>query len=330
MKKFTQKNYGKRENIALGISATGLGISAANFATNLKRRKSDKDYQEKQLKAMDKLTNSLNKVDNSLKKLPEEKKETKKRGFKFLQKNHSHTGDLAFKGAVYGGAVAGGAIPFLPEGFGDKKTTFVNTEEKSNGGEKGHSTFEQTKTSQETTEYTGVKNKFALKYNKLSPFYKKALIEVGGMAIGATLGALVGMVMDASEAINRKTTVNNRLLKNTLESLKKMGFKEGQHYTRDPKISNLLKTKVCLVVSKSSDELRLLINTVNDSKLKTITGQITKNLPTMSTVSEKVSDRYNELNITTMTSNNGDAIWVATVAEKFIKAGYPVYLVEVG
>ena len=50
----------------------------------------------------------------------------------------------------------------------------------------------------------------------------------------------------------------------------------------------------------------------------------------MSTVSEKVSDRYNELNITTMTSNNGDAIWVATVAEKFIKAGYPVYLVEVG
>ena len=70
MKKFTQKNYGKRENIVLGMSTAGLGLSAANFATNLKRRKSDKDYQEKQLKAMDELTNSLNNVDNSLKKFP--------------------------------------------------------------------------------------------------------------------------------------------------------------------------------------------------------------------------------------------------------------------
>ena len=50
----------------------------------------------------------------------------------------------------------------------------------------------------------------------------------------------------------------------------------------------------------------------------------------MSTVTEKVSDKYNELNITTMTSNNGDSTWVASIAEKFIKAGYPVYLVEVG
>ena len=50
----------------------------------------------------------------------------------------------------------------------------------------------------------------------------------------------------------------------------------------------------------------------------------------MSTVTEKVTDRYNELNITTLTSNNGDAIWVASIAEKFIKSGYPVYLIEVG
>lgn len=322
------KKFKKKDVLTLGLSAGSLGLSAANLGVNYKRGKENTELQERQLKTLDRLTKSLDKVDDSLNSTPS--KQSPRRIFIFKQKNNSRTGDLAFKGAVYGGAVAGGAIPFLPEGFGDKKTTFVNTEEKSNSGEKGHSTFEQTKTSQETTEYTGVKNKFALKYNKLSPFYKKALIEVGGIAIGAALGALVGMVMDASEAINRKTTVNNRLLKNTLESLKKMGFKEGQHYTRDPKISNLLKTKVCLVVSKSSDEIRLLINTVNDSKLKAITGQITKNLPTMSTVSEKVSDRYNELNITTMTSNNGDAIWVATVAEKFIKAGYPVYLVEVG
>ena len=85
-----------------------------------------------------------------------------------------------------------------------------------------------------------------------------------------------------------------------------------------------------VLLSKFSDELKLLINTVKDTKLKTLTGQITKNLPTMSTLTEKVSDRFNEINITTMTSNSGDAVWVTSVAEKFISADYPVYLVEVG
>ena len=119
-------------------------------------------------------------------------------------------------------------------------------------------------------------------------------------------------------------------MKDILVNLKKMGFQEGRDYTRDPKVSSLLKTKVCLVISKSADELRLLINTVNDYKLKSITEKITSNLPTMSTVTEKVSDRFNEINVTTMTSNNGDAIWIASLAEKFIKEGFPVYLVEVG
>ena len=138
------------------------------------------------------------------------------------------------------------------------------------------------------------------------------------------------MIMDASDYINKKKTVNNRLLKDVTENLKKIGYREGQNFTRDPKMASLLKTKVCLVISKSSDELKLLINTVNDGKLKTLTGQITKNLPTMSTLNEKVSDRFNEINITTMTSNSGDAIWVTSVAEKFISSGFPVYLVEVG
>lgn len=291
-----------KEALPIGISTAGLGISAANYMTNRKRAKDSNEYQEKQLKAMDRLTSSLNKVDGSLKKIPAEETQSGKKRFKFFQKNNSHTSDLAYKGAIAGGTLAGGALTFVPDYFKIKK-----------------------KTDEETSLI-----KFTKKYNGLNPFYKKALLELGGIAIGATLGALAGMIMDASDYINKKKTVNNRLLKDVVENLKKTGYKEGQNFTRDPKMASLLKTKVCLVISKSSDELKLLINTVNDGKLKTLTGQITKNLPTMSTLNEKVSDRFNEINITTMTSNSGDAVWVTSVAEKFISAGFPVYLVEVG
>lgn len=295
-----------KEALPIGISTAGLGVSAANYMTNRKRAKDSNEYQEKQLKAMDRLTSSLNKVDGSLKKIPAEETQSRGKRFKFFQKNNSHTSDLAYKGAIAGGTLAGGALPFIPDSFGSKIKDGVKTETSS--------------------------IRFARKgwYNNLNPFYKKALLELGGIAIGATLGALAGMIMDASDYINKKKTVNNRLLKDVTENLKKIGYKEGQNFTRDPKMANLLKTKVCLVISKSSDELKLLINTVNDGKLKTLTGQITKNLPTMSTLNEKVSDRFNEINITTMTSNSGDAVWVTSIAEKFISAGFPVYLVEVG
>ncbi|MCF0114819.1 MAG: hypothetical protein HUJ56_05650, partial [Erysipelotrichaceae bacterium] len=142
--------------------------------------------------------------------------------------------------------------------------------------------------------------------------------------------AIVGAIIDTSEFLNKKMTVNNRLMKDVVENLKRSGFKEGDDFTRDPKRSNLLKTKVCLVISRSSDELRLLINMVNDRKLNDLTKGFTKNLPNYSTVTEKVSDRYNELSITTTTSNKGDAGWVSSIAEKYIREGYPVYLVEVG
>lgn len=283
-----------KEALPIGISTAGLGLSAANYMTNRKRLQESGEYQEKQLEAMNNLTSSLNNVDSSLNKIPADNKQSKKKkSFRFIQKNNSHTSDLAHKGAILGGTITGSALPFIPN-----KIKFAE--------------------------------KRADKYNNLNPFYKKALLELGGVAIGGALGALAGMIMDVSDYINKKTTVNNRLLKDVLGNLKKTGYKEGTDFTRDPKMASLIKTKVCLVISKSSDELKLLINTVNDSKLKTITEQIIKNLPTLSTLTEKVSDRFNEINITTMTSNSGDATWVTSVAEKFISSGYPVYLVEVG
>lgn len=333
-----------KEALPIGISTAGLGISAANYMTNRKRAKDSNEYQEKQLKAMDRLTSSLNKVDGSLKKIPAEETQSEKKRFKFFQKNNSHTSDLAYKGAIAGGTLAGGALPFIPDNFGKKikteETTYGPIPGKSNTSfenlevteSNGDSWTRKRSRSGDKTKIETSSIRFAKKgwYNGLNPFYKKALLELGGIAIGATLGALAGMIMDASDYINKKKTVNNRLLKDVVDNLKKIGYREGQNFTRDPKMASLLKTKVCLVISKSSDELKLLINTVNDGKLKTLTGQITKNLPTMSTLNEKVSDRFNEINITTMTSNSGDAVWVTSVAEKFISAGFPVYLVEVG
>lgn len=297
--------FRKKDALALGISTTGIGISAANLGVNMKRQRESKEYQEKQLKAMEKLTDSLNKVDSSLKNSP---KTTEKRPkFRFFQRNNSNTAEMTVKGAALGGAIAGGSIPFLPKKIGTKWS-----------GER------------EVNVPNYPHPKFRAKYNGMDQPVRNALIELGGIAIGASLGFLAGAIMDISDSVSKKMTVNQRLMKDVLVNLKKMGFSEGRDYTRDPKVAGLLKTRVCLVVSKSSDELRLLINTASDRKLDSITKQIVKNLPTMSTVTEKVTDRFNEINITTMTSNNGDALWIATLAEKFIKENYPVYLIEVG
>ena len=50
------------------ISLTALGVSSANLATNASRHKSDRAYQDKQIKAMDKLTRSINGLDNTVRK----------------------------------------------------------------------------------------------------------------------------------------------------------------------------------------------------------------------------------------------------------------------
>lgn len=320
--------FKKKELLTLGLSGAGLGISATNLSVNYKRGKENTRLQEAQLKTLDRLTKSLDKVDRSLEKTTPQEKSTPRKFFIFKQKNNSHTSSLAYKGAALGGVLAGGSIPFLPEKVGMKqnKSKITTISKDDNGKDK--------KTIEEKIQFVEDPNykhpKFRKKYNKFDTPIRNAIVMAGGVIIGAALGALAGMIMDVTDHITNKRSLNNRLLKDVLVILKRMGFNEGRDYTRDPKVSSLLKTKVAIVISRTSDELKLLINTVNDRKLKDITTTISKNLPTMSTLTEKVNDRYNELNITTLTSNNGDATWVASIAEKFIKSGYPVYLVEVG
>ena len=328
MMKFRQKQYGgKLDKVVKILPVATLGVTSTNLAVNATRQRNDKKYQSQQLEAMTRLTDSLNRVDNSLEKVEVKKSTPTKRGIKFMQKLNSFTGRYAMKGAALGGAVAGGSLPFMGQFLG--KDSRKETVRESKRTEKNGDIVKETT---KRVDYipTNTSPKYMNKLSRLDPGLRNALIEVGGIAVGATLGALVGAIKDVSNFIGRKRSINNRLMKDVLVQLRKIGFREGKDYTLDPKVANLLKTKVCLVVSRSSDSLRLLINTVNDNTLKTISGGIVKNLPTMTTVTDKVSDKFNEINITTMTSNNGDAGWIASIAEKFIREGFPVYLVEVG
>jgi len=151
-----------------------------------------------------------------------------------------------------------------------------------------------------------------------------------GAIIGAALGALHYALREINLKVNRKMTVNDRLMKVVVENLVKDGFKEGKDFTRDPKIADQLKTKVCLVMSRVSNDLRVLINTVSDSKLKRTTDEVISRIPNASVVNTKMTDKYNDITISTISDSSADASLVTGMAEHFIHSNYPVYLVEVG
>ena len=151
-----------------------------------------------------------------------------------------------------------------------------------------------------------------------------------GLIVGAALGALVGTAKEISKRVNRSTTVDKRLLEKVLLDLNHKGYKEGIDYVLDPNKANKMKTKVCIVISKYSDELRLLINTVKDPKLIQLATNVVKNIPNSSNVVTRESDRYNDIIVSTISDSYVDAGLICGIAEKFIHSGFPVYIVEVG
>lgn len=166
--------------------------------------------------------------------------------------------------------------------------------------------------------------------NNESLFRNDLLLTSSGVVIGAALGALVGGIKEISTKINRKNTVDRRLMSKVIEYLKKDGLKEGIDFTKDPKTATSLKTKVCVVISKVSGELRISVNLVSDPKLKTVSDEIIKRLPNIAASTEKMSDKFNDITITSISDASADAGLIVGVVEKFIHSGYPVYLVEVG
>ncbi len=156
------------------------------------------------------------------------------------------------------------------------------------------------------------------------------LVSAAGTIVGAALGALVGGIKKLSTTINRRNTVDRRLMTKVVDILKKDGFKEGINFTKDPKTATSLKTKVCIVISKVSGELRISVNLVSDPKIKTVSDEIIKRLPNTAATTEKMSDKFNDIVITSISDASADAGLVVGIIEKFIHSGYPVYLVEVG
>lgn len=153
---------------------------------------------------------------------------------------------------------------------------------------------------------------------------------ITGALIGASLATAYFLTKKGASQARKLTNDKRNIVKDIRSTLVKFGFKEGSDFTFDPKTSNILKTRVCIVISRTSDELSLNINTVNDSKLDSISNQIIKTLPNTSVITRKTSDKFNELIISSISSNSGDAGFISITAEKFIKRGYPVFIVEVG
>lgn len=328
MKKFRKKDFSEiikdvkslvKRSPILPISTLSLGVASTNLALNQKRKKQDEIYQREQLDAMKRLTNSLNKVDKSLEKSPtnkpntiiitsEREKDNGKSGTKFILNRKIFSKAKKFRKKEFSilsdtisGASIGASIGTLGSVFAPKKI-------KSN-------------------KFVGkdIKNK----YNDLKAAERKLAVVGAGTLVGAALGALVGLIKEGDKFISR-SNVDKRLMNTVVENLKKQSFKEGVDFTRDPKIADQLSTKVCIVITKYSGDLRILINTILDKKLDSITNQVIKNIQNTSVINKKASNNYNDITISTISDGSADAGLITGICEQFIHSGYPVYLVEVG
>lgn len=78
--KFIPKEFSKisksveyiKKHPTLPLVAGSFTVGTANLATNVSRHNRDREYQDKQLKAMNNLTKSLTKLDNSVQKQTEQ------------------------------------------------------------------------------------------------------------------------------------------------------------------------------------------------------------------------------------------------------------------
>lgn len=337
MKKFRQKNFGgitsrlnKAKNTVkefyhknpASIVTTGTFVaSTSNLAMNASRKNQDKAYQDEQLKAMRDLTGALNKVDNNLKTVAVKQPSTKKketnsfRFRKFFSKKNNYNNMINFRkkefsilGDTLQGASIGGSLGIIASGLGGKDAKGIKL-----------------------PKFRNISDNKINSFNNSSALIKRTGGVIGaGIIIGASLGALVGLIRKGDELISQKSTVDKRLMDKVITDLKKAGFKEGINFTRDPHEADKLKTPISIAITRNSGELKLLVNTITDDKLKSITKELIKNLPNSSVVSQEAKNRYNEISITSISDGSADVGLIAGIAERFIRNKYPIYLVEVG
>ena len=148
-----------------------------------------------------------------------------------------------------------------------------------------------------------------------------------GLLIGAALGTLVGYIKTRNAANSRNSVGDKNLMHTVLDNLKKTGFKEGKDFVRSPKEANMLKTKVCIVITRVNGDLKLLVNSARDPKLQRVINEI--HIPNTSVTTTNTSDRYNDITISAISDGSADAGLVTGLCEYFIRSGFPVYLIEV-
>lgn len=278
-----------KKNPTLPISMTTLGISAANFATNKSRRKEAEEQNKEQIKAMNKLANSLSKVSASFDDVASKGGVVVKEVEKSPKKKFRIGFYSSFTDDIWGGATKGLGVGGLINGIA-----------------------------------LG-----AAAINKTGWSVNRAFKAVGySVLAGATLGLLLGVTKKIAEISSRNKT-NLRIINIVSRILSRRGFEENKDFTLDPKIADLKKTKITILVNRSNGDLKLAINVISDQKLEKVCEKVLNDLPDGSKSVTRESNKFNEVIITTSSSGN-DAILISKVTEKFIRAGYPVYMIEVG
>lgn len=191
------------------------------------------------------------------------------------------------------------------------------------------------------TLYSGISNRFPKfipgsdklnKTNKDGKPESNGLIMTGiGTLVGAALGALVGTVREIDKRVSRANTGSSRLMNSVLDKLRERGYKENLDFTRDSSKSMEKKMKISVVFNNANSDFRILVNTINDPTLKSITNKLLQPIKRNNgqVQTNYAVNKYNEINITTMKDNNVNSLIVTNLVEGFIKEGYPVYIAEV-
>jgi hypothetical protein len=150
-----------------------------------------------------------------------------------------------------------------------------------------------------------------------------------GALVGASLAVGYYLIKRSYNGVSNKlSNFRGKMIDLVVNDLKKLGYRRDTDFTTDPAQADYLKTKVCIVVSSTKDDLSLVINSINDPKLDSVSKSIIKTLPSSAKYNRKESDKNNELSLTLM-SSNGDHAYISSITEMFIKRKYPVFLIEI-
>lgn len=153
-----------------------------------------------------------------------------------------------------------------------------------------------------------------------------------GIIVGAALGTLFGIIKNEATSRNRDNTINNRYLPKVVDLLVKSGFWVDKDFTRDPKVADNLKTRICIMVSRYSSDTRISINCSSDFKTQELIDKMINELGLSKRVAIKKqgSERFVNIEMIKRTRTDEDINMVKSISEYFIRKHIPIYLVEVG